>query len=1196
MKFRKLQIDNLASIEHAVVDFEGEPLVHENIFLICGETGAGKSTILDAICLALYKDSPRFASAPNTRISLGENEIQNKDVSQILRENTLEGAAALEFTGNDGIAYTAVWRVWKPGRDLERKPKTSWALSWFEDGREIVLTKVSEITDRIYLAVGLTFGQFCRTSMLAQGEFTRFLKSNDKEKAEILEKLTDTGDYVELGKRIFERTREKKAECALLEMEMQGIRLLSDEEEENLEQVSERLGDKVRLMDSYIQGLDQGVQWIEDKEEKDRLWEEARKDLAKTSESLGSTTYRDRKLLVRQWQESSQARMNRKDWLECRETLGQMEKEKGRLIHEMETYRSGFLFLLERRKDLKEEKEKLAQQEAECLPGLRVYENAQMYLEWLNQLEVGRSRAGVLLSRISKGQKMLDEESVKLKQIEAGRDRKASELQSLEGLLRGLQAEMELFPMARLQMQQASLLESLARWQQVEGLYHDCLKKKEYAGNVRKEKENSLQLLSETGKVLENATTSRDHAIVVFEEEQSRVNKLIDSVSEGAKVLRSRLQPGGTCPVCGQKVEKQVLDSIFEEVYHRMEVVLDEKRRQRDLSVSAWQQAQVEMEKVRVSTEQKILALEQATGALEDAMSELGQGLKVLGVCVQWQEGLVQDDRESLEDIVGNRLDWTSLEKQILQGKAACEAESDSLKRKIGQADRLGREYQQTLIIRNECSENLGKLEQDMVAAKTRMKSYREALEQLVCDRNDTEKEVRNLEEQLDIGLQPPGWNRLSGWKEQSLADMSGLKGHITELTLTWKSLQDRKTTLEVWMGKVEDELVRVRELLSGLPDEIDWHLESPIDGLTSADGKGIEVENLSSRLLDFVHRFNRLLSLISETDRRAKDLSGKLDSYLAGHPDMSLVQLDRLLELTDIGQMQQYCEDLEHQFAMAGNSFRNRSLDRERHLQACPRFDTLLGNIFGLGRREDGATGGILYKEEDIPLVDGIPVKARLVRLKDGLRKFRDETQVRLGEIGTELRKNGEARQTLGVKKKEWDARWMEYTRWERLNKMFGDAQGAGFQLIAQSFIMHELLFYANGYLRMLSDRYSLECSPGTLTLMVRDLKDGGSLRSCSGLSGGESFQVSLALALGLSGFGGTRTGCDILFIDEGFGTLSGEPLNLAVDTLARLQQQDGRRVGIISHVVSLRERIPTQIRVEKVNPTRSQVKVVRV
>lgn len=1165
MKFRRIQIDNLASIEHAVVDFESEPLVDESIFLICGETGAGKSTILDAICLALYKDSPRFATAPNTKISLGENEIQNKDVSQILRENTVDGAATLDFTGNDGIDYTAIWRVWKPGRDLGRKPKTSWALSWLEDGREIVLTKVAEITDRIYLAVGLTFGQFCRTTMLAQGEFTRFLKSNDKEKAEILEKLTDTGDYVELGKMIFERTREKKAECSLLEMEMNGIKLLSQEEEEKLKQDSGHLGEEIKAMDIHIQKLDQAVQWITDKDEKELLLEGARKDMEKASENLETAAYKDKKVLVRQWNESGQARMYRRDSLDCRKLLGELEKEKSQMSGEMGTYRSGFLFLDRRRKDLEAEKENLAMRESEWLPGITVYENAQMYLEWLNQLEVGRGKAGVLCSRISKGRKVLEDESARLKQMEIGRTRRSDELKSLEDQLRGWQSEMESFQVSRLQMQHATILERLAQWRRLEELYHDCLRKKEYVGKLQVEKEDNRRLLEEAGKILENATTSRNRAVEIFEEEQSRVNALIDSVSEGAKVLRSRLKPGGTCPVCGQKVEKEVLDSIFEEVYHRMELVLDEKRRQKDVAVSAWQQAQVEKEKVRISFEQKISALTQASLDLDKGVSEFTQVIQTLGIVPQGLDGEASEN------------DWLGLEKHILEGKKDCELESDLLRKKIEQADVLGRKYQQTLILRNECWESLGKMDQDLVAIKTRLKSYQDTLEQLVSDQADTEKELGNLETRLETGLQPQGWNLLSGWKERSLVDMDGLKGAIVDLTRAWKTLQERKNTLDQCIGKLEEEWNRGMEILSGLPENVELRMELSMEVKTSESGKGVEVENMASRLQDFVHRYNRLISRISEVRRREEELSQKLDTYLVEYSDMSLTRLDQLLGLGDISPIQQYCEDLEQQSAMAGNSWRNRSLDLEKHLLARPDFDALLGGT------------------PDASDFHGIPGKEKLIWMKENIRKSRDEAQLRLGEICTELRKDEEARQTLGVKKQKWDACVGEYTRWERLNKMFGDAQGAGFQLIAQSFIMHELLFYANGYLRTLSDRYSLECSPGTLTLMVRDLKDGGSLRSCSGLSGGESFQVSLALALGLSGFGGVRTGCDILFIDEGFGTLSGEPLNLAVDTLARLQQHDGRRVGIISHVTSLRERIPTQIRVEKVNPTRSRVNVVR-
>ena len=133
------------------------------------------------------------------------------------------------------------------------------------------------------------------------------------------------------------------------------------------------------------------------------------------------------------------------------------------------------------------------------------------------------------------------------------------------------------------------------------------------------------------------------------------------------------------------------------------------------------------------------------------------------------------------------------------------------------------------------------------------------------------------------------------------------------------------------------------------------------------------------------------------------------------------------------------------------------------------------------------------------------------------------------------------------------------------------------------------------SGYLRQFNDRYELEANPGTLTILVRDLLQ-GDLTSVNTLSGGESFMVSLALALALASATGKMFSVDTLFIDEGFGSLSENCLGPVMETLNRLYEMGGRRVGIISHVELLKERVTTQIQVERdgLNNTVSRVKVV--
>ena len=173
----------------------------------------------------------------------------------------------------------------------------------------------------------------------------------------------------------------------------------------------------------------------------------------------------------------------------------------------------------------------------------------------------------------------------------------------------------------------------------------------------------------------------------------------------------------------------------------------------------------------------------------------------------------------------------------------------------------------------------------------------------------------------------------------------------------------------------------------------------------------------------------------------------------------------------------------------------------------------------------------------------------------------------------------------TLAAKAESCREVWV---KWNRLNDLLGDATGKRFRKIAQSYVLGSLVTAANRYMRELTDRYALKVVPGTFIISVEDAYQGYASRPASTISGGESFLVSLSLALALSDIGDTLS-VDTLFIDEGFGTLSGAPLQNAVNTLKSLRTKAGRHVGIISHIEELQEKIPVRIQVEKSERTSS-------
>lgn len=257
MHFNYLTIHNLASISHAEIDFNCEVLANEPIFLITGDTGSGKTTILDAICLALYKKTPRTELDNGDEISeytyLSDNEQKNKTIKSnshklLMRRNTVNAYCELDFIGSNNDRYIARWEISKAHKRLDGNIKNE-EHSLTNQTTGITYLKDREIEQEILQSVGMDFSQFCRTSMLAQGEFTKFLRSKDSEKSEILEKLTGTEIYSVISQNIYEIASRKKNLLQTKIAQISSINLLTEEQKLDLQ---ERINKNQKLSSQKI--------------------------------------------------------------------------------------------------------------------------------------------------------------------------------------------------------------------------------------------------------------------------------------------------------------------------------------------------------------------------------------------------------------------------------------------------------------------------------------------------------------------------------------------------------------------------------------------------------------------------------------------------------------------------------------------------------------------------------------------------------------------------------------------------------------------------------------------------------------------------------------------------------------------------------------------------------------------------------
>nr|WP_320059041.1 AAA family ATPase [uncultured Bacteroides sp.] len=233
MKILSIRLKNLASIEGMFeVDFTAEPLLSAGIFAISGPTGAGKSTILDALCLALYDKAPRFAASGESLYlqDVGDNLINQSDVRNILRRGTGEGFAEVDFLAATGRRYRSRWSV----RRARSKSTGSLQPQVMEiidlDTEEELQGTKTELLAQLTVLVGLTYDQFTRTVLLAQNDFATFLKSKESAKAELLEKLTGTEIYSRISREVYAHSKAADEAFRRVKESVGLIELLPQEE------------------------------------------------------------------------------------------------------------------------------------------------------------------------------------------------------------------------------------------------------------------------------------------------------------------------------------------------------------------------------------------------------------------------------------------------------------------------------------------------------------------------------------------------------------------------------------------------------------------------------------------------------------------------------------------------------------------------------------------------------------------------------------------------------------------------------------------------------------------------------------------------------------------------------------------------------------------------------------------------------
>lgn len=266
MKILAIRLKNLASLAGPFeIDFSAEPLASAGLFAITGPTGAGKSTLLDALCLALFGAVPRLNNiGRETKVPEVDSEMLTSDPRTLLRRGTGSGYAEVDFVGIDGHRYRARWETNRARDKANGKLQASKQSLHDLDSNQLLASQKRDYEQLIEAKLGLNFEQFTRAVMLAQSEFSAFLKADDKERSELLEKLTNTSIYSQLGRRAYSKSKEAEEQHKTLKARASGITPLEPEARAELDQRFDTAQQQLKAQQAQLKQLELQHAWLKE--------------------------------------------------------------------------------------------------------------------------------------------------------------------------------------------------------------------------------------------------------------------------------------------------------------------------------------------------------------------------------------------------------------------------------------------------------------------------------------------------------------------------------------------------------------------------------------------------------------------------------------------------------------------------------------------------------------------------------------------------------------------------------------------------------------------------------------------------------------------------------------------------------------------------------------------------------------------
>lgn len=1292
MRLIELRLKNLNSLKGEWhIDFADSAFISEGIFAITGQTGAGKTTILDAICLALYSYTPRLGKITNSY-----NEIMTRGTGECSAEVVIEV---------NSKKYRCSWYQHR----AHKKAKGN-LLGIKHEIIDIEADKILEDSKSktalfIENLIGMDFHQFTRSIMLAQGDFTAFLKSDIDQRSAILEKITGTSIYGIISKNVHEKRRSELEVLNKLQYGLDGLTLLDNDKEDELkatlkthqsdqnkqQQIIHALGEQIKWLDSvtelknklstYEHELESATQAQQDFIPDAKRLKAANKALEIDSQYSQLSYNRDTvKRLQNDQQQVAQQLPQQQQRLEQADTELKLANE--RVQEANEEMQTALPKIAQARKldsdinqqthildDQRQRQQTLSantqhwrqvieshkqdtEQHKNQLASIEAYlDNARA----LNDIDTDIANFDNSGSRL----KALLQDNAILKKDKFTYQNKADQQQANLDKLHQQQATDELDILKQreqltdLQQQQAALLQaqSLMKMRheqeqidhissQIGQVNYKAQQLDELSGQINNIKHNLPLIDAELG-TLATETSDNESALTDAKDKRQDKQTYLNLLQKVAKLedYINELEDGQPCPLCGAldhpyrtknnsgnkhphsqsdseavQIQRQIaeLDTTITD----LEKSLSQQRIQQATKQNYIEQQQQQLASLHSQT--KVLATNisdlikplldknhsESIALLTNPLGQIATDINYLGQQIDTDNADFSIIKDALSSLINSKEQLAKYKTDVKNTIIRYETLNDDLA-----------EISKTIEIFEQQQYNLSS---DISEIETNIKLYTLQIESIDNNTGANFSELKTLSETILSLLK-----KYLADKSESNVDVNALQS-LQALT---DSINKQNVLDEVNCEDHIEVLRQQRGILVQLKKRFNTSKEERQNLLTTLGSLNTKIDTKQAQLDKDNDDLDALTETINEKTKALTQLKADRQTIFADkNPNDEEQRLRDRLEQTNTAKTsaQRQLDNADHilkQLQDKKQQLHDRlttaktTLDAQENIfrSALSTSDFADEPDFVAARLsiEERSTlnqqqqnidyrlkqAQSLLKESQQALADkqAEPLttdnRETLIEQQTQALEERKHLIESIGAISQQLKDNEDKKQNQLAQLEAINTQKNKLKVWQELHKLIGSSDGKLYRTFAQGLTFEIMIKHANTQLHKMSDRYLLiRDDNNALELNVIDNYQGGETRSTKNLSGGEGFIISLALALGLSQMASNNIRVDSLFLDEGFGTLDEESLDIALDTLTSLQQE-GKLIGVISHVQALKERILTQIQVKKLSGGFSEI-----